>query len=311
MKALVLSILLVTTFGAFAGVEESGKQGGEDGLVIIDKPEEPILYQHEEQVCGLLGAPGFGKRRAFLFFPGHTTVDGFGIGWKDDLGSYQTVIADLVGILVAAKPRVYAFSQSRAMARLNEEGPHLLPLTKLPLPEITLDEGLPVRGLDDFESRALALLKEGHALIYREANGVIRAFGAIRMQKGCRACHETEKDGALLGAITYTGIMTNRASDEDKRQREHLRQEAATDIKNEALLLKYVRYYKEVRNMPDETKAAWLDSALALEGVITPQMLVRQRALRAKLPIKDTDLEEVLKVMGRPQEQRIARPSRP
>lgn len=310
MKALCFFLVIATTLGASVRGEAPRKQGGEE-LVIIDKPEVPVLYQHEAQVNGLLGAPGFGKRRAFLYFPGHTTVDGFGIGWKDDKGSYQTVIADLVGILVAAKPRVYAFSQGRVMARLSEEGPHLLPLTKLPGPEITVDDELPVRELDSFEIRALALLKEGHALVYQEENGVIRAFGAIRMQTGCRSCHETEKNGALLGAITYTGIMTSKASDEDRRQREQLRREAATDLKNEALLLKYVRYYKDRPDLSDDTKAVWLDRELALEGVITPQMLLRQRALRAQLPIKDTDLEEVLKIIGRPQEQRKARPSRP
>lgn len=60
----------------------------------------------------------------------------------------------------------------------------------------------PARKLDDFESKALAQLRESNELVVRTSGTEMQLMGAIRAREKCLSCHECEV-GTLLGAFTY------------------------------------------------------------------------------------------------------------
>ncbi len=119
-------------------------------------------------------------------------------------------------------------------------------------------------------------------MVVKQEGEVFRALGAIRMQESCRRCHEDKKNGDLLGAFTYMGLREREATAEERKRRAQLRLDAQGDLKDTKFIATYLSDHR--LDVPDDTKAVWLDRRLSEEGVITKLMVERMRATRAKLP---------------------------
>lgn len=277
----------------------------DQGLQIIDDPMNPVLFQHERQVNGLLGAPAFGRFRAMSYIHGAMMLpSGFGMSWSDDDGKYEIPLVDLVGSLAA--PEVHHLSslasynerydcwpsiqRMKTLTAFKQRDESFLEGGKLYVSRLSESERKkygagPVfgpRNLDEFESKALRLLQAGHAMAVKQEGEVFRALGAIRMQESCRRCHEDKKNGDLLGAFTYLGLREREATADEREQRAQLRLDAQGDLKDAKFIATYLSDHR--LDVPDDTKASWLDHRLSGEGVITEPMLERMRTLRAKLP---------------------------
>lgn len=71
----------------------------------------------------------------------------------------------------------------------------------------------PTRKLDEFETRALARLRDGNDVALHSTADDMRMLGAIRARKECLECHKAEV-GSLLGAFTYTLALQSPATPE-------------------------------------------------------------------------------------------------
>lgn len=287
-----------------AGVPETAVVE-DQGIQIIDDPLNPVLFHHERQVNGLLGARGFGRFRAAMFIHGDWMApSGFGASWSDDDGKYEVPVVDLVGLLDT--PEVYRLSDLKDYTRRNDCLPSIKRMETLAAfkqrDEFFLQGGRlyvsrlsdserkkygdqPVfgaRSLDEFESKALRMLQAGHAMVVNQDGEVFRALGAIRMQESCRRCHEDKKNGDLLGAFTYMGLRERDATTDERKRRAQLRLDAQGDLKDAKFIATYLSDHK--LDVPDDTKAVWLDRRLSEEGVVTKFMVERMRATRAQLP---------------------------
>ena len=60
------------------------------------------------------------------------------------------------------------------------------------------------RSLSEFEQQSLAALRSGRNIISRRGDGgAMLLVGAIRAQSGCLQCHQSQREGDLLGAFRY------------------------------------------------------------------------------------------------------------
>lgn len=89
---------------------------------------------------------------------------------------------ELVSILKHDKPMIY----------VSEELPRMESLKKIK-----------TRDLNDFETNGLTALTKGEDLTAEATTNRLLMFGSIRAVKQCVACHETVKEGDLLGAFSY------------------------------------------------------------------------------------------------------------
>ncbi|MGE3808603.1 MAG: hypothetical protein AB7K24_28390 [Gemmataceae bacterium] len=102
---------------------------------------------------------------------------------KTDKEHWQVRQLELVSLLVHQQPAVYVSD-------------------KLPRMEELADAKVKTRQLADFETKALASLRNGDDLVTDATTNTIRMMGSIRATKQCLSCHSCER-GALLGAFTY------------------------------------------------------------------------------------------------------------
>lgn len=301
-----LLALMLSTVGLplQAGVPESGVVDDQD-LRIIDDPMAPVLFHHETQVNGLLGSPGFGRFRTMRFIHGDWMAPaGFGMSWSDDDGKYEVPLVDMVNLLDAPEVinlshlELYnekydcwpAIQRMKTLAAFKQRDESFLQAGKLYVSHLSETErkkygdgpAIAPRDLDEFETRAFRLLQAGHAMVVKQEDEVFRALGAIRMQESCRRCHEDKKNGDLLGAFTYLGLREREATPDELKRRAQLRLAAQGDLKDAKFIATYLSDHR--LDVPDSTKAIWLDRRLSEEGVITKAMVERLRTTRAKLP---------------------------
>ena len=135
---------------------------------------------HAEYAARFEGAPGFGLSRMAT----GSMVDRSGIL---DLGRTKYTIAsiELVGLLRSETPVVY------------EAVYHNMPLDSI---------RSRTRAMTDFERTALASFRGGGdmAIAPPDDSGVLHCMGTLRAKHSCVQCHQTKKDGELLGAFSYT-----------------------------------------------------------------------------------------------------------
>lgn len=68
---------------------------------------------------------------------------------------------------------------------------------------VATGKNTPTRQLDDFETRALARIRDGNDVALQSSADEMRMLGAIRARKECLECHKVDV-GNLLGAFSYT-----------------------------------------------------------------------------------------------------------
>lgn len=302
--SLLAVMLSLVGFPLLAGVPEAAVVENQD-IRMIDDPMNPVLFHHERQVNGMLGARGFGRFRTMRFIHGDWMAPaGFGASWSDDDGKFEAPLVDLVGLLDT--PEVYHLSslelysdkydcwpsiqRMKTLEAFKQRDESFLQAGKLYVSRLSESERKKIgdgpvigsRGLDEFESKALHLLQAGHAMVVKQEGEVFRALGAIRMQESCRRCHEDKKNGDLLGAFTYLGLREREATADERKRRAQLRLDAEGDLKDAKFIAKYLSDHR--LDVPDDTKAIWLDYKLSQEGVITAPMVERMRTTRAQLP---------------------------
>lgn len=90
---------------------------------------------------------------------------------------------DLVGLVVNETPVVYMSEKIPQMKDLKDR---------------------PTRELDLFEAEGLEELFAGKDLYIRSKSETIRVLGSIKAGTACLKCHDDVKEGALLGAFSYT-----------------------------------------------------------------------------------------------------------
>jgi hypothetical protein len=85
---------------------------------------------------------------------------------------------------------------------LKHETPRVYLSDHLPRMEELSSANAPTRALDDFETAALKLLREGEELRTSSTPNRIEMLGAVRAGNQCLTCHEVPR-GTLLGAFSY------------------------------------------------------------------------------------------------------------
>lgn len=90
---------------------------------------------------------------------------------------------DLIGLVMHESPTVY----------ISEKLPNMKDLANRP-----------TREMDVFEMEGLEELMSGKEMYIREKNDTIRVLGPVRASNACLKCHTDAKDGAMLGAFSYT-----------------------------------------------------------------------------------------------------------
>src|SRR5439155_21153129 len=78
---------------------------------------------------------------------------------------------------------------------------------------VATSKNTPTRKLDEFETRALAELREGNDVVLESSAPEMHVVGAIRAREQCLECHKT-KAGDLLGAFSYTLSLQSPATAE-------------------------------------------------------------------------------------------------
>ena len=263
-------------------------------LSVIDDPSDPFLFHHEMTVNSFLDSNGFGARRVFDSVPGlHGALNASDGPWLYRDFSYEVGVHDLLGFLKTSQPRVYPILEEVARAPkpkiYNGERPspdYLAAIAKrhaevqqLPFPNVphNQDGDLPIRELDAFETQALKVIREGHALVKTETHDHVRMLGAIRAQETCLKCHDDKKPGDLLGAFTYfiTKVLASaKALEERTAIISQLAKGAEEDLWRS----------NDLTGEPSGSLLRIQFGELARHGFVTPTMIAAMRNQRTRLP---------------------------
>jgi hypothetical protein len=150
-------------------------------MPLAEIPDQPRLRElHVGALMNFVDPRGFGyvsDREHVVGFESHRfneLPETYNQRWR-------TYRVELVSLLKHDRPMVYVSKHLPAMSEL---------------------QNAPVRPLDEFEERGLAILRSGHEIETESTLQGIRMIGAIRAAKQCMVCH-TVDHGALLGAFSY------------------------------------------------------------------------------------------------------------
>ncbi len=306
-----MTLLMVTPNAT--GIQPAPTKADASISIYDDESSVPV-FQHHRTVALFLGSEGFGADRAGVPLITHATLDPYVMAWSDDEGTYHAHIIDLIGILKAPKPRVYATMQDLytrdEMPREDSPPPEPekktgslreMQVPNLPLTTIQRDSKgeneWKVRKLDSFESKALGLLKTGHSVVWKDQGTTFRAVGAIRLQKSCVRCHEDKKIGDLLGAFTYFGFKSAPPPENERESARKFAELARQDP--------YSKEFIDARNnsrpaydrnnrdgWPVPEKIFYIDRSLANMGIVTPGMVKRLKGILADLPVHKPENSE-------------------
>jgi hypothetical protein len=132
----------------------------------------------------------------------------------DDLKETLT-LAD--GAKRTVRERVWLVREQRLMSVSAKSGPAVYVLDAkaqhdlMRAKSVATSQNTPTRKLDDFETRALAQLRDGNDVALHSSATEMRVLGAIRARQECLECHKTEA-GSLLGAFSYTLALQSPAT---------------------------------------------------------------------------------------------------
>lgn len=150
----------------------------------------------------------------------YTFATPFNFGWVKSLSQVAGFEPHAFSNLPAT-PAVLAYPPEKLKITLREDRVEpkrwkltrleLVSLLKYEMPRVYLSEHLPrmdelssakTRAPAEFESRALAVLRDGEDLQTAATPNRIEMLGAIRASKQCLQCHDVPR-GTLLGAFSY------------------------------------------------------------------------------------------------------------
>lgn len=294
----------ITATLVFAGIPGFDKELASD-LITEDASTDRFLYHHELQVNFFVGAADFGRHRMLTHVPGmHGFMnEGGERRWWSDGVSYYIELHELVGLLEAEQPRVYALAQKNwedwwegglaagppdrhTIEQLLKTRDHL---RSLGVPEMSSesDSHGRVRPLDAFETAALVRLCQGHSLVREDSVNGVRGLGAIRAQQTCLKCHEDKKVGDLLGAFTYFGVKKMEPSEQQELRRGKLL-DLIREGQSEAVLLKLVYEVGDYADTPPSDSEI-LSHKQAVLGIVTPKMWSKAMSDRDAQVVPFTD----------------------
>lgn len=164
-------------------------------------PGEAALHRmHAAFVDAFVDSQGFGKTRVTPMMERmrHYRFEGIGETGRCVLD------VELIGLARHDPPVVYP---ANFMGFQHHDGD-----TALRAP------AMPVRTLHAWEREAVATLKAGQNIVLHTAPDGERAMGAIRARRDCLSCHADNREGDVLGALSYgLGRIGGSASAPDQR----------------------------------------------------------------------------------------------
>ncbi len=98
--------------------------------------------------------------------------------------------------------RVWSLSELKLMSLLQFDEPQVYETEHLPRMDEISSMTVPVRDLNDFESKSLKRLLKGEETVLHVDGDRLVMLGALRARKQCMECHSVDH-GELLGAFTY------------------------------------------------------------------------------------------------------------
>jgi hypothetical protein len=119
----------------------------------------------------------------------------------------------------AVRERVWLLREQQLMSVNAKSGPAVYVLgakadhDRMKEKPVATSKNTATRKVDDFETRALAQLRDGDDVVLQSSASEMRALGAIRARGECLECHKT-KAGDLLGAFSYTLALQSTATPE-------------------------------------------------------------------------------------------------
>jgi hypothetical protein len=115
----------------------------------------------------------------------------------------QPLMVDRSGSLDFGRDR-YAIARLELVGLLKRDRPVAYTLPRWHGSKIVTADFAP-RELTDFETRALALLRNGRDIEAADGpeRGTMLLMGALRAEPSCLKCHRDKRDGDLLGAFSY------------------------------------------------------------------------------------------------------------
>jgi hypothetical protein len=119
----------------------------------------------------------------------------------------------------AMRERVWLLRDQRLMSVNAKTGPAVYMLAAKAEHDLMKEKSAPTskntpaRKLDEFETKALARLRDGNEVVLQSSVEEMRVLGAIRVRKECLECHKSEV-GDLLGAFSYTLSLQSDATPE-------------------------------------------------------------------------------------------------
>jgi hypothetical protein len=117
----------------------------------------------------------------------------------------------------SVRERVWLLREQRLMSASAKSGPAVYVLDAraqhdlMSAKTVATSKNTPTRKLDDFETRALAQLRDGNDVALHSSASEMRVLGAIRARQECLECHKIEA-GSLLGAFSYTLTLQSPAT---------------------------------------------------------------------------------------------------
>lgn len=151
-------------------------------------PEPPkwtsLTAMHADYIDAFVHSDGFGMRRISPMMQ----LMQSGELWLDDQ-RLRVEDVQMIGIAKHAPPVVHQGGMLKFQH--GEQGPELLP-------EVAQ------RPLNAQEVEAVRRLQAGERIVSLSAPGAASAVGPIRATADCLQCHQSKKEGDLLGAFVYT-----------------------------------------------------------------------------------------------------------
>ncbi|MBI3878997.1 MAG: hypothetical protein HY301_02910 [Verrucomicrobia bacterium] len=276
------------------------------------------LFAHEEMVNSFLSVRGkFGVSRIIQIHHTNQRLTRHGgttktpSSWSSKSNSYNNTSWAMIGDVNTERPVVHflderksadAFSQLPTVSfTYQPSGSNDFDLGALFKSATVAGEksGAPVvrtRATDAFENLALASLKFGAPMLAWEQPDSLRLVGPIRAGAQCLKCHDGIKTGDMLGAFTYTYAKTRLATDPFATNAVVISAREGKTLTELAAILDSLHGEPSPNLGPRSRRGTIYGTGGAIKiiltaGVVLPEMVQGQAALRSQLMSRDLEKE--------------------